>query len=218
MLTPLTGIIGCAELLRDGLDSMARGEMLETIDMMEQSAHRLLRLVQNHLLYAQIELLARDVERAKLFRPQLTSGTAVLIKAAAQAAAQRHGRAHNLEFDLSDAPVAMGEEHLKKVVEELVDNAAKFSPAGSSIRIAGAAEDTLFRLAVCDHGPGISPEQMSRLGAFQQFNRVRNEQQGMGLGLSIARRLVELHNGVLTLVSQPAGGLTVTVQLPAKIP
>jgi two-component system sensor histidine kinase/response regulator len=69
-------------------------------------------------------------------------------------------------------------------------------------------------LSVSDQGRGFSPEHISRVGAYMQFDRTLHEQQGLGLGLTIARRLTELHGGTLAIQSEKNAGTTVVVKLP----
>ena len=70
-------------------------------------------------------------------------------------------------------------------------------------------------IEIRDHGIGMSPPQLQRLGGFVQINREKNEQQGAGLGLTIARQLVELSGGTMSLDSKEKFGTTVVVTLPA---
>jgi signal transduction histidine kinase len=69
-------------------------------------------------------------------------------------------------------------------------------------------------LTVSDHGRGFSTEHITRVGAYMQFDRTMHEQQGLGLGLTIARRLTELHGGTLTIQSEKGHGTTMVVKLP----
>jgi signal transduction histidine kinase len=68
--------------------------------------------------------------------------------------------------------------------------------------------------SVQDQGRGFSPEQISRVGAYMQFERRMQDEEGFGLGLAIARKLVELHGGELQIESEPGIGATVTIKLP----
>lgn len=97
-----------------------------------------------------------------------------------------------------------------------MQNAFKFSTAGSRVVVVLAQSPNGTALAVTDHGRGLETEHITRVGAYMQFDRKLQEQQGLGLGLTIARRLTELHGGTLSIQSQRGGGTTVTVSLPAE--
>ena len=96
----------------------------------------------------------------------------------------------------------------------ILDNAFKFSNTGQPVRIEGLREKDFYVIAISDEGRGMAEEQLQQLGAFVQFDREQYEQQGLGLGLTIARRLAELHRGTLRLESSPEEGTTVWVWLP----
>ena len=73
-------------------------------------------------------------------------------------------------------------------------------------------------LIVSDSGRGFSTEHITKVGAYMQFDRKLHEQQGLGLGLTIVRRLTELHSGTLTIQSEKGAGTSVTVKLPKVVP
>jgi len=95
-----------------------------------------------------------------------------------------------------------------------VDNALKFSKPGDAVDLTGTASGAMYRISVRDRGKGMSPADIERIGGFVQFKRKLHEQQGPGLGLTIAKRLVELHGGSVTIVSDPGVETTVTAMLP----
>lgn len=101
-----------------------------------------------------------------------------------------------------------------KILKELLDNACKFSNVGSPIAIHGQTEgDTDYVFRISDQGRGMTAEQIANIGAYMQFERSRYEQQGMGLGLTIAQMLVRLHDGHVRIESKPDQGTTVTITL-----
>ncbi len=108
----------------------------------------------------------------------------------------------------------MAEDYFKKIAVELVQNALKFSEAGSPMRVRLATTASEVEFSVQDDGRGFSTEQISRMGAYMQFERKMQDEQGFGLGLAIAKKLVELHGGELTIDSKPDIGSTVTIKLP----
>lgn len=108
----------------------------------------------------------------------------------------------------------MAEEYFAKIVDELVQNAFKFSEAGSPVRVKLDEAFNAVVLSVSDQGCGFSTEQITRIGAYMQFDRRMQEQQGLGLGLTIAKRLVALHGGTLSIESTKGAGATITAKLP----
>jgi two-component system, sensor histidine kinase and response regulator len=117
---------------------------------------------------------------------------------------------------LQEAPVCISELKLKKIVEELVSNACKFSVPGQPVRVVSFSNQDAYTLFVIDQGRGMASDQIANLGAYMQFERKIYEQQGSGLGLVIAKRLVELHNGQLAIESLPGKQTTVRVTLPLQ--
>jgi K+-sensing histidine kinase KdpD len=125
-------------------------------------------------------------------------------------------RRHHVQVDVPpDLPSVLGDaSQLERVVANLVENAAKFSPAGSTIRITGAQDHGALTLAVEDEGPGVPDQQLEPI--FEKFYRGRNgatSVPGTGLGLSICRRIVEAHGGRIH-AEQAARGARFVIELP----
>jgi len=130
--------------------------------------------------------------------------------------AEQAGRSSDLKLELDSAAASISEEYLGKLAEELTQNALKFSKAGSPVSIALSGSTTGVTLTFNDRGRGFTADQISRIGAYMQFDRRSQEQQGVGLGLVIAKRIAEMHGGSLGISSDPENGTTVTVKfLPA---
>ena len=214
MRTPLNGIISNSELLAESADSFDPKTIAEMSQEICQSGQRLERLIENFLIYAQLEIVASDPRSISNLRAAKTSRPAELVRAAALAQAEKAGRANDLMLDLADAPLPMAEDYLKKIAAELVQNALKFSAAGAPVRVHLATTAEGVEFSVQDAGRGFSSEQISRIGAYMQFERKMQDEQGFGLGLAIAKKLVELHGGELTIASDSGVGSTVTVKLP----
>jgi signal transduction histidine kinase len=108
-------------------------------------------------------------------------------------------------------PLAIKSGDLNRMVEELVDNGCKFSRPGTPIKVELGADG---RLTVTDQGRGLSPEAINRIGAFQQFDRKKNEQQGLGLGLILVQKLAALYRAKLSIQSQPGQGTQAQIAFP----
>ena len=216
MRTPLNGILAYGEMLSARAVSLPPEEVAEMGQVIYDSGKRLERLIENFLIYAQIEMLSADAQRLDRLGAETTSHPAKLVSEHAQAQADLAGRTPDLQLDLADSPVGISAAYLAKIVDELVQNAFKFSLPGTAVSIRLFPAPKGLALAITDHGRGFSAEQVSRIGAYMQFDRKLHEQQGLGLGLVIAKRLVELHDGTLTISSEPGSATTVTVEFPQR--
>ena len=137
-----------------------------------------------------------------------------MLTAAKESAAQE-GRSEDLSVEAGDAVVPVAPLYLRKAISELCDNAFKFSPTGTTVSVSfGAGTETV--LEVVDRGKGMSPDQVGKIGAFQQFGRGRFEQQGSGVGLALVRGIAEASGGHLEIISRPGEGTTVRVLWPVR--
>lgn len=212
--TPLNGIIAYGDILMADAESLQPAEIAEMGQVIHQSGRRLERLVENFLIYAQLELWGSDPQKLSLLRGSQVVAPARLIEEHARKQAEEAHRTADLRLQLADAAVAMAEEYLGKVVDELVQNAFKFSSRGTQVMVELVQQPDVVVLTVSDHGRGFSTEHISRVGAYMQFDRKLHEQQGIGLGLTIARRLTELHGGTLAIQSERGAGSRLVMRLP----
>jgi two-component system sensor histidine kinase/response regulator len=204
--TPLTSVTGFAEVLAGEGNTLTGEEVMQYGKMIQKGAQRLQRLLENFMIFAQIEVYANDPARITAFPKTLVSNTEQTIGRWCRGRAQWHGRLADLVLDLSEAPVVISELYLNKICDEVIDNAFKFSKPGSEVKVGSGFDQNGFFLTVVDHGRGMTREQVTNLGAF-------HEQQGSGLGLIIAKRLTELQGGRVEFQSTSGGGLTVTLHL-----
>lgn len=217
LLAPLKDILGMSELLIDDHGMIEPAEALEIAEMIHNSGQSLHRLVQNFLVYTNLELINHDVEQVKQFRSHRNrSLTKDIITEAALLQAVDSGRTNDLHLEVQDCIVYIGEFDLKKVVEEVVSNAFKFSEAGTTVRLTGTIVDENYHLYISDQGRGMTSAQINEIGAYAQFNRRVYEQKGCGLGLAIAKRIVELYGGELVIESTPDQYTTVCVTFLGK--
>ena len=214
MRTPLNGIISNAEMLAESADSLEPATIAEMSQEICLSGQRLERLIENFLIYAQLEIVASDPQSISRLRSTTTNRSAEVARKAASTQAEKAGRAPDLQLELANTLLPMAEDYFQKVVGELVQNALKFSDPGQPVRVRLQATPEQVEFSVQDRGRGFSPEQISRVGAYMQFERRMQDEQGFGLGLAIARKLVELHGGDLQIESEPGVGATLTIKLP----
>ncbi len=213
--TPLTVILGFSDILMADYASMEAKRTLEMAEHINKAALRLYHLVENYLVFAQIEISAADEDFVNMLQKGETTQAHIFVRSQIMAKAQVHNREDDLTMDIAEIErINMREDLLKKLVEELVDNAFKFSTSGSPVKVSMAVEDEHLVLRVNDKGRGLTPKQITRIGAYMQFDRKLHEQQGSGLGMVIAQRITQLHNGQFTIESEPNQHTTIIVKLP----
>jgi len=212
--TPLNGILAYGEILSTDAETLSTQEVAEMGQVIHESGKRLERLIENFLIYAQLELLGTDPQKVSALRKKQTLLPASVIEAHARAQAQLAHRSDELVLELKDQPLPISEEYLAKIVDELVQNAFKFSQPNSRVVVSLTDAPGASTLAVANWGRGFSSEHVAKVGAYMQFDRKMHEQQGLGLGLSIAKRLTELHGGTLGIESEREGRTNVSVKLP----
>jgi two-component system OmpR family sensor kinase len=222
--TPLAAVRGYAELYRQGAVSDPE-DVASAMRRIEDEAARMGLLVEDLLLLARL-----DEERPS--RTELVDLTVLAADAVQDTRAIAPDRTITLvgtNGQLAPTEVAGDERRLRQVVTNLMANAVSHTPAGSPIEIAvgpaarpagaGSAGADGVLLEVRDHGPGIDPEQVSRV--FERFfradpSRQRGRGGGTGLGLAIVAAIVAAHDGRVGVTSTPGGGATFVVELPTR--
>jgi signal transduction histidine kinase len=139
---------------------------------------------------------------------------AEVVATAARAAADRHERSADLQLEITPLVQPLSAGKLTIVVEELVDNACNFSRQNTPVFVRLAREGAQIALRVADQGRGMTPVQVQHVGTFRQFDRRKYEQQGLGLGLALVRKLASMQGGDLQIDSRPGSGTTCTLLLP----
>ena len=213
--TPLNGIMGLASLLIDCQATMKPEEVQDSARMIYDSANRLHRLIENFLAYGQIELMAKDAKAVLASACASATATSTLINDCAPAVAARWKREMDLKLEVRACTVPVVGDSFQKIIEELLDNAFKFSEPGTPVRVVSGALDQTFSLNIINTGRGLTAEQIGKIGPHVQFEREKYEQQGAGLGLIIAKRLTELNGGHFSINSTPGQQTRVTATFPA---
>jgi two-component system, OmpR family, sensor histidine kinase KdpD len=205
--TPLAAITGAVStLLQDGsrLEARIQRELLESV---REEAERLNRLVQNLLEMTRLESGAVQL-RKELHPPEEVIGAA--LGRLGRALADRRVTT-NVPPDLPLVP--MDDVLIEQVLLNLLDNAVKYTPAGSPIEIIATATDQNLTIEVADHGPGLPPGEEEKI--FEKFYRAnRGGATGAGLGLAICRGIVQAHGGRVWAQNLPGGGVAFLFTLP----
>ncbi|MCW3111142.1 MAG: Hybrid sensor histidine kinase/response regulator [Segetibacter sp.] len=213
--TPLHGILGGLNLMLNARDSFTEQQVQELLTSILKSGLRLNHSLANLMLF-------EEIRRAEVY-PELltmfTEGIAKInwvqkVKTELQTMSKEiYNRAADVVIDLQVAEVKVGGEYLQRIILELVDNALKFSKRGEKVYVTGTAAGEEYRIEVKDSGRGFELTSLGDIAPFKQFNRKRFEQQGLGIGLYLVKRLVDLNNGDLKIATVEGEGTQAVVHL-----
>ncbi len=207
--TPLTAIKASVTSMLSS-STLDDSQRLELLTIINEESDRLNRLVGEAAEMAQLE--AHKVEL------DLRRGDIKEVAARAIEKAKPILATHPVDIRLDNLPpVEMDITRIADVLTQLLENAAKYSPSSSPIHITGELQNGKLMISVADRGPGIDDMEQSLI--FEKFYRGRNERlqvQGTGMGLAIAKAIVEAHHGEIGLMSQPGHGSVFYFTLPVR--
>ncbi len=210
--TPLNAILGFSEVMMMEADTLKPEKVKEWAQFIHNAGMRLLRMTENYLVYARISIALNDPEERAAFRREFITHPHEALSQQAEQVAERYTRRDDLTISLQPTElIYCNYTHFLKIIDELVDNACKFSEPGMRITVRTAVEPPYYVVYVEDQGRGINPEHLPQIGAYMQFDRWFYEQQGTGLGLGIVVQIVRLHEGVFDIASTPGKGTRVKV-------
>ena len=211
--TPLNAIIGFSEVLSERMFGDINEKQAEYLADILESGRHLLSLINDILDLSKIEAGRMDLEPSNFDLPNAIDNALVLVRERAQRRAIRLGRTVDGRLGM----IRADERKVKQVLLNLLSNALKFTPEGGQIDVRADVRDGAAAISVTDNGVGIAPEdQQAAFEEFRQVGATVKKAEGTGLGLTISRKLIELHGGRLWVRSQVGTGSTFTFTLPLQ--
>ena len=210
--TPLTSIIAFTDILKKHQGGEKKERNLDQLDIVKKSGQHLLTLINDLLDYSRLESgevkIEREVFAIRDIVDEVQKAMSPLLGSKRQTFV--------FEGDIDDQKVDMDQRRILQVLMNLVSNAHKYSPDGTSITMDGKITDNNLQMAITDQGVGISDDDQARL--FTKFFRVDNEATrsvgGTGLGLSITKGIIETHGGVIAVQSKLGQGTRFSFTIP----
>jgi two-component system, OmpR family, phosphate regulon sensor histidine kinase PhoR len=212
--TPLTSIIGYVEIMQDGEAGPVSQQQIKMLDAVNRNGRRLQNLIEDMLTISKIELGAFTSDLHPVDLAGLLPDAVDLVRPSAEEG--------GLTFEVAvldrDLVVDGDAAQLDRVLMNLLSNAVKYTPSGGAVRLSATREAGEAVLLVSDTGIGIPEKDQKSLFTrfFRATNAVERAYSGSGLGLSIARSIIENHHGQIRLTSTEDAGTTVTVRLPLR--
>ncbi len=208
--TPLSTLSASLELLMDQADDLSADDIRELLRPTHLSLLSLQTLIDNLLESSRIEAGMFVLRRRPVALEVIIADALTIVRPLVE----RRGQAVTVTEPAELAPIEVDRGRLTQVLVNLLSNASKYSPIGQSIDLQVAAREGVLRISVSDRGPGIPPEE--RINVYRRFIRLnedREEQQGMGLGLYLAKKIVEAHGGEVGVDDRPGGGAVFWLEL-----
>ncbi|MEO5844963.1 MAG: GAF domain-containing protein [Caldimonas sp.] len=213
--TPLNAIIGFSEVLSEKMFGEVNDKQLEYLLDIHTSGHHLLSLINDILDLSKIEAGRMELDLATTSLPMLLDNCTTLVRERAN----RQGLVLALEVEDGLGDWVADIRKLKQVVINLLSNAVKFTPAGGRVTLRARRLEHAVEIAVVDTGVGIAVDQQALV--FEEFRQAGGDylrkSEGTGLGLSLAKRFVELHGGSMRVESAPGHGSTFAFVLPERV-
>jgi signal transduction histidine kinase len=209
--TPLNAVIGFSEVLLQRMFGELNDKQDEYLKDIYASGQHLLSLINDILDLSKIEAGRMELAPAPFHLPNALENAVTLVKERAG----RRGIALALDVDPALGEIVGDERKIKQVLLNLLSNAVKFTPEGGRISLKAAPRDGAVEISVADTGIGIAPEDQAAI--FEEFRQVGSDErkrEGTGLGLTLAKKFVELHGGRLWVESEPGHGSIFSFTLP----
>ena len=215
IITPISVIYGFADFLKtlDQSNPKERSLTLEMLDGITSSAERLRQLSDRFTELVKVNLHKMHNSKEILEEP-FAYDIAETVKSAAVRVASKQQAKGRLDFRLEPGQVTVLQEAVTRIVGEIVKNAIEYSPEIEFVSITGSSKGQSYYLSIKDQGEGMSKDEISRIGSFVQFGRRSREQQGLGIGLAVTKRLAELIGAEITFTSPEGAGLEVRIRFP----
>jgi signal transduction histidine kinase len=213
--TPLNAILGFSEVLAERMFGEVNEKQAEYLQDILSSGRHLLSLINDILDLSKVEAGRLELELGRFHLPTALDNALTLIRERAT----RHGITLTQIVDHWIGDIVADERKVKQILLNLLSNAVKFTPEGGRVGGAATAGDGVVTIAVSDTGIGIAPEDQAAV--FEEFRQVGREdarkQEGTGLGLTLAKKFVELHGGRIGVQSQVGQGSTFSFTLPVRL-
>jgi signal transduction histidine kinase len=204
--TPLNAVIGFSEVLIQRMFGALNDKQDEYLKDIYASGQHLLSLINDILDLSKIEAGRMELTPAPFHLPTALENAVTLVRERAA----RHGIALHLDLDPRLGELVGDERKVKQVLLNLLSNAVKFTPEGGRISLKASRRDGTVEVSVTDTGIGIAPEDQAAI--FEEFRQVGSDetrkQEGTGLGLTLAKKFVELHGGWIWVESDLGRGST----------
>lgn len=205
--TPLVPIIGYSQIIRENSTNSDPGEVLKMAEKISSSGKWMLKLIEKFLLLLELE------EETDSKDDSLCSSVEVIKKCVARTGSAEE-RKDDFLLKLNDDSLRVPETDLERILAELLENACRFSMPGTAIGVSSLSGEKFHVITIVDRGKGMMPEEINNISSFSQFSRMGMHRAGLGLGLTIVKKLAGRNNIKFNIESQTGLYTKVTLEIP----
>jgi DNA-binding response OmpR family regulator len=206
----LNNVLGFSQMLSSNYKYMQAEDIKMMADSITMSAEKMNEIIKNYLTFTNLKnILASEysMPAVRVFDPD------AMIIMNANAISDKYNRRSDLDMQLTETKIYISEEHLNKILEEILDNAFKFSFDNTQVVLKTEVDNNDYIICITNKGAGMTSDQISKIGEFMQFDRKEQEQSGVGLGLAIVQLITQLYKGDMIINSVQGDETTIKVVL-----
>jgi two-component system, sensor histidine kinase and response regulator len=216
--TPLVAIFGYTNFLLEDYEHLEKNDVVEMLKNIKTASSRLYRTIEKYLRFNDAELVVANKKEYLNQLNEILESPKHHVSVISSRFAEQYARVNDLLITVEDVPLKILDEHFITIVEELVENAFKFSVLGSNVIVNGFLENSFYVLEIKDFGCGMTQEEISGIAPFIQIGRKNYEHNGNGLGLATVKLLTGLYNLPMEIESIKNSHTTIRVLFtPAQI-
>ncbi len=208
--TPLNGIVGFSDFLRTQVDELSKNDIKKTANYIYKSSFRLNKLVKKYLIYSELKIKSATISGMKKLRNCEYINTEGIINKIINNK-EFNKRKDDFNVSVQEVDLKIEEYLFKFLIEELTDNAVKFSSDGNKIFINTFIDNNIYKIQIKNEGSGITKEQIMQINDFNQVNTKEYTQRGSGIGLSIVKLITDIYGNDFEVESIPKTFFSVTV-------
>ncbi len=215
--SPLIAVNNLSKTIIEKYSGSNRDEILDLVGKINEAGYNLYKVFQKFLLFSEIEIINTDKEQLKALHNLPPIHAEKLIRSTAFEVLTEYGRDGDLNINLQEAHLFMENEHMKFIIEELLDNACKYSEKGTQIILNSRIEKDNYVIEIIDYGRGLGYDDIKEIGLPKQFGVDILSRNGFGLGLTVVRKLVSLYNGEFELTGEKNNYIKIKISFNIKM-
>ncbi len=211
--TPLISILGFSEILSENIDSFSKDDIIKMVEQINKTGKQLHTIIEKYIFFAKLLSLENEKHLGKISQYSFLVEQ-FNLKYDLASILGKSDRIDSIQVEMETCTIAMDEANFNAIIRELLENAVKFSEAGTPIRIGGLISEGKYEVTVEDRGTGMAPESVEQIKSFCQFEPDRYLYSGVGLGLAIVKKIMELSNSTMEIKSKKGEGTIVKIIIP----